>query len=236
MLDAAKGAISDQTKEGMLELANELVERSQAIVSAYGPLSVRVGVSAVPVAGDVADAVELINGKDIVTGAEIGPSGRIFAAMGLIVGSRVFWQNAAKLLNKEAQTAMFIAAEHYSNAAAEIHSLKAQGKEVAVLGRALDKESKGIEGIIGYEILGRSEGATYMRVPDVVFEDLKKSGNVWSENKKYLDRIMRQSKEIVFSHDARLYKESASLFGQEIRYILSKGFKLSEDGLKVVRP
>ena len=236
MLDAAKGAMSDQTKEGMLELANELVERSQSIVSAYGPLSVRVGVSVVPVAGDVADAVELISGKDIVTGAEIGPSGRIFAAMGLIVGSRAFWQNAAKLLNKEAQTAMFVAAEHYSNAAADIHALKAEGKEVAVLGRSVIKDSEGIERIIGYEVLGKTEGATYMKVPDIVFDDLKKSGNVWSENKKFLDRIIRQSKEIVFSHDARLYKESATLFGQEIRYLLSKGFKLSEDGLKVIRP
>jgi hypothetical protein len=194
-----------------------------------------VGVSAVPVAGDVADAVELISGKDIVTGAEIGPSGRIFAAMGLIVGSRVFWQNAAKLFNKEAQTAMFVAAEHYSNAAAEIHGFKAQGKEVAVLGRSLKKDSEGIGKIIGYEVLGRSEGATFMSVPDEIWKHLDESGK-WDLNKKFLDRIVKQSKEIVFSHDPRLYINSDSFFGKEIRYLLSKGFKISDDGLRMIRP
>ena len=238
MLDAAKGAISDQTKEGMLELANELVERSQSIVSAYGPLSVRVGVSAVPVAGDVADSVELLSGKDVVTGAEIGPSGRIFAAMGLIVGSRLFWQNAAKLFSTEAQLAMHVAAEHYSNAGAQIHALKAEGKEVAVLGRALDKESKGIEQIIGYELLGKTEGATHMKIPDEIFTELMKKDPkiVWATNKKFLDRIVVQAKEIVFSHDARLYIKSDTFFGREIRYLISKGFKISEDGIRAIRP
>lgn len=235
MLDAAKGAISNQTKEGMLELANELVERSQLIVSAYGPVSLRMGVSALPIAGDIADSVELVSGKDVITGAEIGPSGRIFAAMGLIVGSRVFWQNAAKLLNKEAQLAMFVAAEHYSNAAAEIHALKAQGKEVAVLGRSVIKDSEGIEKIIGYEVLSKTEGATFMSVPNEIWKHLEESGK-WDLNKKFLDRIVKQSKEIVFSHDPRLYVNSDSFFGKEIRYLLSKGFKISDDGLRMIRP
>ncbi len=238
MLDAAKGAISDQTKEGMVELANGMLKRSQAIVSAYGPLSLRVGVSTLPVAGDIADAVELVSGKDAITSVEIGVSGRIFAAMGLIVGSRAFWQNAAKLLNKEAQTAMYVAAEHYSNAAAEIHALKTEGKEVAVLGRALNEDSKGLERIIGYEVLGKTEGATHMKIPDEIFTELMKKDPeiVWTTNKKFLDRIVVQAKEIVFSHDARLYINSESFFGKEIRYLLSKGFKISDDGLRMIRP
>lgn len=57
----------------------------------------------------------------------------------------------------------------------------------------------------------------------------------WAANTKFLDRMIARGDEIILSNSGHLAKKGTTFF-EEIQYLSSKGYKLSEDGLRMLPP
>ena len=57
----------------------------------------------------------------------------------------------------------------------------------------------------------------------------------WAANTKFLDRMISRGDDIVLATRADLARPG-SYFAREIHYLLSKGFKIGENGLHLIAP
>lgn len=100
-MDHASNALEAQ----IIEVAVGFANASLQIVANYGPMAVKVGVAISP-AGKVVNLVELGSGRDVLTGEDIGPSGRAMAAFCLLLGNPQFWKSASQFVSQEAKAAL----------------------------------------------------------------------------------------------------------------------------------
>jgi hypothetical protein len=100
-MDHASNALEAQ----IIEVAVGFANASLQIVANYGPMAVKVGVALSP-ANKVVNLVELGSGRDVLTGEDIGPSGRAMAAFCLLLGNPQFWKSASQFVSQEAKAAL----------------------------------------------------------------------------------------------------------------------------------
>ena len=80
--------------------AHALLDKAQSILGAIGPVILRMGVGFVPVVGDVADLVEAVTGRDMVSGDELSFGERSLAMLGIVAGSRALYESSLKGLKE----------------------------------------------------------------------------------------------------------------------------------------
>ncbi len=84
---------------GDVKCAKALTDIALRVIADYGPAVLRLGLGFSP-AGDIVDLVELLSGKDALSGQDIGAEGRVLAGLGLLVGSRAMWSQVSGVLSK----------------------------------------------------------------------------------------------------------------------------------------
>jgi len=57
----------------------------------------------------------------------------------------------------------------------------------------------------------------------------------WVANQKFLDRMIARGDDIILSNSGHAAREGTAFF-DEIQYLVSKGYGLSEDGLRLLPP
>jgi hypothetical protein len=111
--------LSEQGLQALAEssslAAAELLQKSAEILESAAPALTRVGVGLIPLVGDLADLTEMITGRDLITGEDIGASGRVLAAVGVIIGSRT----VNEVLLHEAAVGARVSKEAFSKVAGD---------------------------------------------------------------------------------------------------------------------
>lgn len=57
----------------------------------------------------------------------------------------------------------------------------------------------------------------------------------WSSNKKFLDRAIKRGNEIILSNPVKNINKAKGYFRKELDYLIEKGYRLSDDGSRMVR-
>lgn len=97
------------------------------------------------------------------------------------------------------------------------------GKRVTVLGKYPE-----------YIEMAEEIGARRFNVPSDVWSKMT-SAEKWAANQKFLDRTILQSDQIILSNPVRNVNEVNGSFRKEIEYLMQKGFRLTEDGKKLIK-
>lgn len=97
------------------------------------------------------------------------------------------------------------------------------GKRVTVLGKYPE-----------YLEMAESIGARRFNVPTNVWNKMT-SVEQWAANQKFLDRTILQSDQIVLSNPVKNIKEVSGAFRKELEYLIQNGFRLTEDGKKLLK-
>jgi RHS repeat-associated protein len=112
--------------------------------------------------------------------------------------------------------------------------IKAVGKGVD---KAIDASKVG-KTVLGhypnYLKLADEIGARRFNIPTEVWNKMN-SAEQWAANQKFLDRAIARGDDIILSNPVKNINNISGSFRKELDYLGSKGFKLSEDGLRMVR-
>jgi hypothetical protein len=84
-----------------------------------------------------------------------------------------------------------------------------------------------------YEELGQQIGAKYLDVNPGIWGKLSADSR-WALNRDFLDNAIKMGNDFVLSNNG-LKAAEGTTFYKEIQYMLSKGYKLSPDGLRLIR-
>ena len=57
----------------------------------------------------------------------------------------------------------------------------------------------------------------------------------WAANQKFLDRMIRRGDDIILSNPVKNVNEVTGAFRQELDYLIQQGFRLSDDGTRLLR-
>jgi len=106
-----------------------------------------------------------------------------------------------------------------TKAAVKCNSIKA-GK--VVLGKFPD-----------YIKLGNELNAKIFNIPAKIWDKMNDAER-WTANKKFLDRVIAKGDEIILSNPIKNVKDATGTFRKELEYLESKGYKLSDDGTKMI--
>jgi len=85
-----------------------------------------------------------------------------------------------------------------------------------------------------YIKLSSELGAKRFSIPTNIWNKMSKAQQ-WGANRKFLDRMILRGDNIVLSNPVKNINEVSGAFRQELDYLIGKGFKLSNDGLKLIR-
>jgi len=102
-------------------------------------------------------------------------------------------------------------------------------KEVAPAKRASSQTVLG--SFPDYVKLSDKLGARRFEIPKDIWDKMTPTQR-WAANKKFLDRMIFKSDEVILSNAANRAKLGSSFF-REIEYLKSKGYRVSDDGLRM---
>ncbi|MCX6207171.1 MAG: DUF6443 domain-containing protein [Bacteroidetes bacterium] len=85
-----------------------------------------------------------------------------------------------------------------------------------------------------YVELAEEIGARYFNVPSNIWAKMTPSEQ-WAANVKFLDRMIARGDKIVLATPVKSIKEVSGAYRQELDYLVSKGYKLSSDGTRLVK-
>jgi hypothetical protein len=85
-----------------------------------------------------------------------------------------------------------------------------------------------------YTELAEQLGARRFNIPTSVWNKMSEAER-WAANTKFLNRMIARGDDVILATRADLAKPG-SYFARELEYLLSKGFKISEDGLRLIAP
>ena len=88
-------------------------------------------------------------------------------------------------------------------------------------------------GYPGYVNLAQNIGACFYGIPQEIWQELSKDEQ-WQWNKRFLDNMIAQGKDFICSENAYKVPKGRWLY-QEIEYLLSKGYKIVEQGYKLIK-
>ena len=86
----------------------------------------------------------------------------------------------------------------------------------------------------GYVALAEKMGANYFQVPNWAWNILGKSEQ-WGANVRFLDAAILRGDSFVLSNSAFTAKQGTSYY-KEIQYLLSRGYKIADDGMLLFKP
>ncbi len=103
---------------------------------------------------------------------------------------------------------------------------------------ALGDAAKGGQTVLGkfpdYLKLADEIGAKRFNIPMDVWNKMTKAEQ-WAANQKFLDRMIARGDEIVLSNPVKDINNVSGAFRQELNYLIEKGFRLSEDGTRMIK-
>jgi RHS repeat-associated protein len=112
-----------------------------------------------------------------------------------------------------------------------------------VVGPALEEVAGKILGDIGKTVLGKTGsyeklaselGANRFSIPTEIWKKMSEAER-WTANQKFLDRMIMRGDEIILSDPVTNIDDVRGYFRKELDYLISSGFKLSADGLRMTR-
>lgn len=77
-------------------------------------------------------------------------------------------------------------------------------------------------------------GARRFNIPQDVWARMTKAEQ-WTANRKFLDRMIRRGDDIILSNPVKNVNEVTGAFRQELDYLIQQGFRLSDDGTRLLR-
>ena len=102
-------------------------------------------------------------------------------------------------------------------------------------GKILAKIGKTVLGKTGsYEKLASELGANRLSIPTEIWKKMSDAER-WTANQKFLDRMIERGDEIILSNRVTDINDVTGYFRKELDYLISSGFKLSADGLRMTR-
>ncbi|HUG67729.1 MAG TPA: hypothetical protein VMM76_08250, partial [Pirellulaceae bacterium] len=85
-----------------------------------------------------------------------------------------------------------------------------------------------------YVRLSDDLGARRFDIPSHIWKEMAPAEQ-WAANRKFLDRLVAKGDEIILSNPANSARPG-SFFAREIEYLKSLGFRVSDDGLRILPP
>lgn len=76
-------------------------------------------------------------------------------------------------------------------------------------------------------------GAKRFNIPTAVWGKMSEAGR-WAANQKFLDRLIARGDDVVLATPITKVKPG-SYFARELEYLTKKGYRLTEDGTKLVK-
>jgi len=102
-------------------------------------------------------------------------------------------------------------------------------------GKILGNVGKTVLGKTGsYEKLASDLGANRFSIPTEIWKKMSEAER-WTANQKFLDRMIARGDEIILSNRVTNINDFTGYFRKELDYLISCGFKLSADGLRMTR-
>jgi len=101
----------------------------------------------------------------------------------------------------------------------------------------------GTVGKLGQAVLGKFPdylkladelGAKRFNIPSDVWSKMNKAEQ-WEANQKFLDRMIARGDEIILSNPVKNINDVSGAFRNELDYLTGKGFRLSEDGTRMIK-
>lgn len=86
----------------------------------------------------------------------------------------------------------------------------------------------------GYKLFGESIGAKYLNISDDMWKSMSDNER-WAVNQKFLDDAIARGDVFILSHSDE-FATKGSFFRKELDYLSEKGYRLSEDGLRLINP
>jgi hypothetical protein len=122
----------------------------------------------------------------------------------------------------------------------KIRSLAGLSDEAAETGA---KQADSLAARSGKTVLGKHPdyinladdiGAKRFNVPTDVWNKMSKAEQ-WTANKKFLDRMISRGDDIILSNPVNDINKVSGAFRQELDYLVEQGFRLSNDGTRMIR-
>jgi hypothetical protein len=85
-----------------------------------------------------------------------------------------------------------------------------------------------------YINLSSELGAKRFNIPTNIWNKMT-SADQWAANVKFLDRMIVRGDKIVLSNRVMDINKVSGAFRQELDYLISKGYRLSSDGLQMIK-
>ncbi len=85
-----------------------------------------------------------------------------------------------------------------------------------------------------YVNLAESIGARRFSIPTSVWNKMSPAQQ-WGANQRFLDRAIARGDDIVLSNPVKSIGEATGWFGRELQYLADHGYKLAEDGARMIR-
>ena len=85
-----------------------------------------------------------------------------------------------------------------------------------------------------YVNLAEDLGANSFNMPGEIWGKMTKAEQ-WAANKRFLEEVILRGDEILLSNPVKNLNEVTGSFRKELEYLMSKGFRLSEDGSRMIK-
>ena len=85
-----------------------------------------------------------------------------------------------------------------------------------------------------YINLASEVGAKRFNIPPKIWEGMTDAQR-WVANQKFIDRIIARGDKIILSNRVMNINDISGSFRKELDYLTSKGYKLSVDGLQMIK-
>jgi len=85
-----------------------------------------------------------------------------------------------------------------------------------------------------YVNLAESIGARRFNIPTNIWNKMSPAEQ-WAANQRFLDRAIARGDEFVLSNPVKSIGEATGWFGRELRYLADHGYRLAEDGARMIR-
>lgn len=187
----------------------------------------------VPVVGTTIDVISAATGRDLLNGGKkLSGAERLILLGGAALSIATSGAGTSALKGIRAAAKAADSAGEV-RAAAKVVAGAQKASRAARLARATDTI------VLGkypkYTRLAEEIGARTFNIPTKVWDSLSVAER-WAANQKFLDRAIRRGSAIELATSALKRKNLTGYFGTEIKYLLSKGYSVSSDGMRMLPP
>jgi len=104
-------------------------------------------------------------------------------------------------------------------------------------------EAAGLAGQVGKTVIGHHPeyvekalevGAGYLNIPMPIWRSVSEAER-WAANVRFLDRASARGDEIILATKASAAR-AGTFFARELKYLASKGYRIAEDGMRLIAP